>query len=436
MKKLFFAFLFTIVVHGVLFAQQPLPVIKATSKSVDVRDGDDFMKGHWIVTPEVNPDVYYPARCKCTKKVTFYSDIDSISFTVEPEHTYDFAIVLNGKDTAYTQISTHTTPLLGLRKTNDNILLAPDTIPFEFGRGGKVYFKGNMNNSKPLDLMFDLGSNQIVISKEGLEKNVSIQFNETKDNVAFGGNTRVQNSRRNTMRIGNLIWDSVPVVQIDKADGDGIIGYNAFDGRTIEINYDQKILIVHHQPVNIGEEYRGMELRFRNGLPFIKADLVNGKAKYTDYFEFDGGSNGSLWLNREFAAKHDLYNSLQKLGTTTSWGLGGSIKNQTVLFPKILIGDYELADVPVHLELPSAQAHLQWGIFGMDVLKRFNVIIDFKKDSIYLKPNSLFNEPYNKPFDNLLFIICVIASALLLIGFVVYQIRKSKTKKKRLPSVG
>ena len=427
MKKYFPVIILIVASQFRVFAQPVIPFIKASSKSVDVRDGADFMKGHWVIMPEVKKDIYYANRCKCTKRVSFYTDIDSISFTVQPNQTCDFAILLNGKDTAYTQISTKAAPLLELRKANSGNLLAPDTISFEFGKGGKVYLKGSVNNSESLDLMFDLGSNQIVISKDGLEKNVNIQFNEKKDNAAFGGSMSVQNSRRNAMRIGSLIWDSVPVVQIDNADGDGIVGYNAFDGRTIELDYDKKILVVHHQPVNIGKEYQGMELRFRNGLPFIKADLVNGKRKYTDYFEFDGGSNGSLWLNQAFAAKHNLYGSLEKLGTTTSRGLGGSIKNQTVLFPQILIGGYELANVPVHLELPSAQAHLQWGIFGMDVLKRFNVIIDFQKDSIYLKPNSLFREPYNRPFDNLLFIICVVATALLLIGFIVYLIRKGRS---------
>src|SRR5690349_9926660 len=117
MKK-FLVALVLIAAHYMVIAQQTIPLIKATSKSVDVRDGDEFMKGHWVIMPEVKPDIYYPNRCKCTKQVTFYTDMDSISFRVEPDHEYDFAIVLNGKDTAYTQISTKAAPLLELRKLN------------------------------------------------------------------------------------------------------------------------------------------------------------------------------------------------------------------------------------------------------------------------------------------------------------------------------
>src|SRR5690242_1702899 len=88
------------------YGQQGLPIIKANSKVVDIKDGDDFQKGRWNISPEVKPDVYYVERFKGHKKVSFITDIDSISFDVEPEKTYNFIILLNNKDTAYTQFST------------------------------------------------------------------------------------------------------------------------------------------------------------------------------------------------------------------------------------------------------------------------------------------------------------------------------------------
>jgi hypothetical protein len=85
---------------------QSLPVIKAKAKKVDVRDGKVFQKGIWNLTPEAKPDVYQVLEPITEKKITFYTDIDSISFDVIPNKTYDFLIVLNDKDTCYTRIST------------------------------------------------------------------------------------------------------------------------------------------------------------------------------------------------------------------------------------------------------------------------------------------------------------------------------------------
>ncbi|SFD14943.1 Transglutaminase-like superfamily protein [Chitinophaga sp. CF118] len=88
-----------------LFAQKELPVIRATGKSVNIRDGNNFKKNGWTIAPEIKPDIYFtkPIPGK-TKKVTFYTDIDSISFDVKTNSHFLFNIVLNNKDTALTGI--------------------------------------------------------------------------------------------------------------------------------------------------------------------------------------------------------------------------------------------------------------------------------------------------------------------------------------------
>lgn len=87
-------------------SQQKLPVIKASSKKVDIRDGNIFQKGIWNLSPEIKPDVYTVINSlDKEKKVTFYTDIDSISFNVSPGAVYDFIVLLNNKDTCYVRAS-------------------------------------------------------------------------------------------------------------------------------------------------------------------------------------------------------------------------------------------------------------------------------------------------------------------------------------------
>ena len=81
---------------------QKSPIIKANSQYVDIRDGNDFYKANWQIMPEYKPDIYISN--KVGEKVTFYTDVDSISFVVQPNVKHDFIILLNEKDTAYTQI--------------------------------------------------------------------------------------------------------------------------------------------------------------------------------------------------------------------------------------------------------------------------------------------------------------------------------------------
>lgn len=83
-------------------AQGTLPVIQANSLQVSIRDGDIFQQDSWTIAPEAAPDVYVTSSAGAT--VTFYTDIDSISHVVTEESSFDFIILVNGKDSAWTRI--------------------------------------------------------------------------------------------------------------------------------------------------------------------------------------------------------------------------------------------------------------------------------------------------------------------------------------------
>ncbi|HMQ08670.1 MAG TPA: hypothetical protein PKC30_15325 [Saprospiraceae bacterium] len=96
--------LISILWHTHLYTQ--VPIIHATSEIVDIRDGDVWYKGKWILSPKTNPDIYKTRVKDYGQKITFYTDSDSISFQVENNQTYDFIILLNERDTCRTQINT------------------------------------------------------------------------------------------------------------------------------------------------------------------------------------------------------------------------------------------------------------------------------------------------------------------------------------------
>jgi hypothetical protein len=87
---------------SVTTAQNHQRVIKATSVLVDVMDGGTFRKAQWRISPQLRPDVY--SSHSRGQRVTFYTDIDSISVLVKPGEVSSFIILLNGKDSAFTEI--------------------------------------------------------------------------------------------------------------------------------------------------------------------------------------------------------------------------------------------------------------------------------------------------------------------------------------------
>ncbi|KAF2330370.1 transglutaminase domain-containing protein [Flavobacterium ginsenosidimutans] len=94
---IFFSFLAQLVI-----SQQNIPTIKAVSKKLDIRDGKEYKKQSWNISPELNPDVYETSSLG--KKVTFITDKDSISVKIKKNTQFDFVILLNDSVKAHTQI--------------------------------------------------------------------------------------------------------------------------------------------------------------------------------------------------------------------------------------------------------------------------------------------------------------------------------------------
>lgn len=103
-----------LMIEMAIFGQDSLLAIKATSEKVDIRVGNEyFVKGGWALDPNKKPDVFSIGSKWVyeEKKVTFTTNIDSISFNVKPGNKYNFIIILNDTVSCYTQIKTLSNPV-------------------------------------------------------------------------------------------------------------------------------------------------------------------------------------------------------------------------------------------------------------------------------------------------------------------------------------
>ncbi|WP_173003201.1 aspartyl protease family protein [Chitinophaga sp. SYP-B3965] len=371
-----------------LLLSQPLiaqlPIIKATSTSVNIKDGDLFRKGIWDLSPSTRPDRFYPIGPKRERKMTFYTDIDSISFQVKPGNTYDFIILLNGKDSCYTQIC-----------WPDPVKYIPsrDTIPFKLGTDNRIHFTGRINNSEDIDFMFDTGAYGIILSSSGRNK-VNMTFDGIYKGLGYGGSYADSTSKHNKLSIAKLKWDNVTVAYNERESSPGVIGFKIFENKIIEINYDQQFMVIHGAAFPIPPGYTQMDMQMRGRLPYIKVTLND---HITDWFCFDTGNAGCLSLDDEFSIEHDLYAALEKIGDGVAKGAGpNAIKNVVALLPSLQIGEHTLAAIPTHLELPSRAENISFGLIGNEVLNRFNTIIDYQNSYIYLSPNALIKAPFRQ----------------------------------------
>lgn len=413
----------------IAFPQHKIPIISANSKNVCVLDGEHYRKGWWYIMPATKPDLYIVENPKKPHKVTFYTDLDTISFDVKYNEIHDFIILLNGKDSCLTRITTIPPKAIGYQKDCLDYNSIVDTIPFSLGLDNKTYIKVKINNNELINFQFDLGATACIL-KENMSDDCKVIWDGIAEMGSVTGTEKVRSSKSNQIKIGNLIWDSVGFfsTQFTNWGCKGIIGNSLLQDKIIELNYDHNIIVIHKILPTITKDYVKLEIQMRDGVPCIPVIIDNGISKAKNWYVFDNGYDNCLLVDKDFAMNNNLYGTMKVIGQNSNPMNGNT---ETVLAPKLFIGGYELNDVPIDLQNPNDQQSYDRVIVGNDLLKRFNAIIDYQNNFIYLKANKLINEKFDKA-NWLKRIIFFIGGAILLtiIGWFIYK--RIQTKKRKL----
>lgn len=413
---------------NLMLSQENIKLVKATSKKVSIKDGKQSVTKYWEhLSKNVNPVVYQISKINQNRKVTFYTNIDSISFDVKPNNTYNFKVLLNSKDTCYAQIST---VIPSYYKNCKNCTITKDTIPFTLESDHYIHIKGKVNNSETLDFIFDTGASTCVLNEKGLKK-VKLDLDGQSDNEGSSGFTVEQTSSSNHLEISALNWKNLSFTYIDykgSINTDGVIGYNIFEDKVVEIDYDKSIIIIHSEIPTNTSEYAKSQLKHDLNGTFFQATLNNGKNNFTGWYLLDTGGSLTVLVGGDYATKNNLYGTMKNIGKGNSTGNGkGFFESEVVELPILKILNFSIPNVPIHLAASDKNFYGESGIIGNNVLKRFNVIIDYPNANLYLKPNSLMNSSFKKKDKTSTYIIISIASAFI-IGFILFLIKRKKNK--------
>ena len=204
-----FALVFTTLFCQTLAAQQPLKLIRANSRGVTIRDGYVILNDIWSLSPEVKPDRYHALKSATEKIITFYTDIDSISFRTTPGNTYSFAVLLKGKDTCYTQIVTDgDISLVKQDKLISRELLAMDFMVFrdymEREHAGLYRYR----TKAEIDRLFDQGVQSIKGLAEKLDfgKTLMHVISEVRDgHTGTNLSSMILNTYRDSVKLFPLL---------------------------------------------------------------------------------------------------------------------------------------------------------------------------------------------------------------------------------------
>ncbi|GAA4271101.1 aspartyl protease family protein [Aquimarina gracilis] len=182
----------------------------------------------------------------------------------------------------------------------------------------------------------------------------------------------------------------------------GIIGYDFFKDFILDVNYTKKVIKVHdpnQYKYKKCDRCHSTKLDFRenNKRPLVGA-RYKAKDKLTDVrLLLDSGSGSSLWLfeNEQKGITIPEKSFADFLGK----GFNGDIFGQRSKISELHIGDFKLKEVttafPDSIYIQGISLDTREGSLGGNVLRRFNLIIDYPNQKISFKKNSFFDKPFH-----------------------------------------
>ncbi len=184
---------------------------------------------------------------------------------------------------------------------------------------------------------------------------------------------------------------------------DGIIGFSFLHRYIVRINYDLQEMEVF---TNGSYKYPkgGHMLRPSiAGLPMQYASLKESKDVSARFF-LDTGAGLCLLLSEEFCTDSSVLSLKRKRFKTVTEGLGGKKEMEMTVLKEFKIGPYKFKKVPIYVfedEFNVTAYPYLAGLIGNDLLRRFNVVINYSAREFHLMPNSHIREPFDYSYTGM-----------------------------------
>lgn len=184
---------------------------------------------------------------------------------------------------------------------------------------------------------------------------------------------------------------------------DGIIGYSFFSRYIVKINFDNSMIELY-SPGKFDYPKGGTVLHpaFTN-LPIQWLHIKDRKSLGFNFY-IDTGAGLYLLLNEKFAKDSAILLSRRKPVTTQAQGMAGKLQMQLTVIKELKVGPYKFRAVPTYLykdDFNVTSYPYTGGLLGNDLLRRFNMIINYPAREIHLLPNSHFKDEFDYAYTGL-----------------------------------
>jgi hypothetical protein len=286
------------------------------------------------------------------------------------------------------------------------------SFKFKILTGGIVTLKAQVGDYKDtLNFILDTGSGGISLDSMTADR-MQIK-SEMSDRTIRGiaGIRQVRFSYNMKLHLPSLTVDSLnfhindyEVLTSSYGEKiDGIIGYSFLSRYIVKIDYDSLRIFV----------YTKGTMKYPRGGFLIRPLLINipvfsttirDEREVLNRYYFDTGAGMCLLLSKDFVDDSNFVSKRRKWYATQAEGLGGKAPMKQGVVKMMKLGPYKFRNVPTYVfedDFNVTSYPYLGGLIGNDLLRRFNIIINYDRRDLYLMPNSHLREPFDYSYTGL-----------------------------------
>jgi Aspartyl protease/PDZ domain len=286
------------------------------------------------------------------------------------------------------------------------------TIPFEQLTGGIVILKAQFGNfPDTLSFILDTGSSGISLDSTTADY-LKLKPQPTDRTIrGIAGIRKVSFLFNQQIRFPGLTVDSLNfhindygiLTAVYGERIDGIIGYSVLNRYIVKLNYDSLKLTFCTKGT----------IRYPRGGYLLKPTInqlvaqqlrVKDEETVTSRFLYDMGAGVCMLLTRDFTEDSALLDKKKKRWIKEGEGLGGKIDMELLVMKEVKIGPYRFRNVPTYVfdDVNNVTSYpYMGGLIGNDILRRFNVILNYARNDIHLSPNSHFTDRFDYSYSGI-----------------------------------
>jgi hypothetical protein len=285
------------------------------------------------------------------------------------------------------------------------------SIRFRVLNGGIILGKVRMGAfPDSLSFIFDTGCGGISLDSSTAERLKLVPRVSPNTIRGIAGSRQQRLLDDMSLHLGALTMDSL-LMQVSNYDIltsiygeqiDGIVGYSFFSRYVVRVDYDSsKIDVYSNGPVKYPEG--GFLLRPQVvGLPMLEGQLRDGR-DINSRFYFDTGAGLCLLFSSHFTSDSAVFGPKKKKPVLAEGaGLGGKKEMQLTTLKTFTLGPFHFRQIPTYIFDDSYDVTNYpqlGGLIGNDLLRRFNLILNYARSEIYILPNSAFNQPFDYSYS-------------------------------------